>query len=537
LNLLAVYLQDIPGHQISEAAKIPDLDIPEEQGKHPRRMIAAFEKKFGEGPEIEALRLLGLFDRPADGPSIAALRKAPAIAGLTNHIHESVEADWLRAVQRLRKCKLIAEESHHDPDELDAHPLVREHFGQQLRERLPDAWREANDRLYEHLTHTAKEFPDTVEEMSRLYAAVAHGCAAGRHKEAFEDLYWQRIRRGDERFDTRRLGAYGASLAALAGFFTTPWRQPMSDLTEADKAAVLNSAGFCLRTLGRLLEAVQPTQAALEMCISQEDWESAAANSRDLSALHLTIGNLSQALAYAQQSVRLAEQSGDIFWSMSAQTTLADALHQSGRLMEAEAAFRAAEAMQEERQPDYPLLYSLRGFLYCDLLLGQGKAQDVCDRMKKLFEWRLPSDPLLEIALDDLALGRSWLLRAQEESSVATAQAAFFLKRAVDGLRQAGHFDHLPRGLLARAEMYRLTGDYSRAQSDLAEAQRIAERGEMGLHLCDCHLERARLCLAQGDRDRAREHWATAKAMVERMGYHRRDREVEEIARELGETA
>jgi hypothetical protein len=27
------------------------------------------------------------------------------------------------------------------------------------------------------------------------------------------------------------------------------------------------------------------------------------------------------------------------------------------------------------------------------------------------------------------------------------------------------------------------------------------------------------------------------KAMVERMGYHRRDREVEEIGRELGETA
>jgi hypothetical protein len=48
--------------------------------------------------------------------------------------------------------------------------------------------------------------------------------------------------------------------------------------------------------------------------------------------------------------------------------------------------------------------------------------------------------------------------------------------------------------------------------------------------------EWARLCLAQGDPTLARENWATAKAMVERMGYHRRDREVEEIARELGET-
>jgi hypothetical protein len=45
------------------------------------------------------------------------------------------------------------------------------------------------------------------------------------------------------------------------------------------------------------------------------------------------------------------------------------------------------------------------------------------------------------------------------------------------------------------------------------------------------------LHLAQGERNKAREYWATAKAMVERMGHHRRDRELEEIARESGETA
>jgi len=128
-------------------------------------------------------------------------------------------------------------------------------------------------------------------------------------------------------------------------------------------------------------------------------------------------------------------------------------------------------------------------------------------------------------------------MQARRKGGGATAQAADFLKHAVDGLRQAGQLDELPRGLLARAELYRLTGDYARAQTDLDEARRVSERGEMGLHLCDCHLEWARLWLAQGDRDKAREHCERAKAMVERMGYHRRDREVEEIARELGEEA
>ena len=31
------------------------------------------------------------------------------------------------------------------------------------------------------------------------------------------------------------------------------------------------------------------------------------------------------------------------------------------------------EEMQKARQPEFPLLYSLQGFRYCDLLLGQGK--------------------------------------------------------------------------------------------------------------------------------------------------------------------
>ena len=93
--------------------------------------------------------------------------------------------------------------------------------------------------------------------------------------------------------------------------------------------------------------------------------------------------------------------------------------------------------------------------------------------------------------------------------------------------------DYLPRGLLARAELHRFTGDYGRAERDLSEVLRIAKRCEMGLHLADYHLESARLQLAQGNKDKGREHWATAKEMIERMGYHRRDNEVNELAEQL----
>jgi len=62
----------------------------------------------------------------------------------------------------------------------------------------------------------------------------------------------------------------------------------------------------------------------------------------------------------------------------------------------------------------------------------------------------------------------------------------------VDGLRQAGRQDYLPRGLLARAELRRVTGELDKARRDLDEAFSIATRGGMRLFEADCHLAYAR---------------------------------------------
>ncbi len=169
----------------------------------------------------------------------------------------------------------------------------------------------------------------------------------------------------------------------------------------------------------------------------------------------------------------------------------------------------------------------MQGFQYCDLLLGQGRAQEVRTRAAQTLEWAEKANlDLLSIALDNLTLACGHLSSMDAD---ARATAAPFLHRAVDGLRQAGMLHHIPRGLLARAALYRLTGEHHLAQRDLDEALRIATRGSMRLHQADCHLESARLALATGDRTSARKAWQTAKAMIEEMGYHRRDGEVAEI--------
>jgi tetratricopeptide (TPR) repeat protein len=530
LTLLGSYLADVFDGNIRRHNEIESLEEDVRHGRHAARVMRAYEKWLGEGIELAILRLLGLFDRPAEAASIAALREPPAIPGLTEALQGLKEREWRQALAKLRRIKLLG-----DPPAdgaLDPHPLVREHFREQLKRERPEAWREANNRLYEHLKSAAKECPDTVEEMSPLYAAVAHGCAAGRHQEVLEGIYWLRIQRADQHFNWRKLGAFGAGLGTLFGFFEMPWEQPLARLDGANSGFVLSEAGVGLRALGRLQEAARPIRAALEAYIASENWKAAAIAAANLTEVYLTTGDLAQALKLVHQSVELADCSGDKFQAMARRTGLADVLHQAGRVDDAAEAFREAETMQKEPQPSKPLLYSQRGFKYCDLLLDQGQIGEVKERAARTIEISKRNNWLLDIALDSLSLGRARLVEAQAGKG-DTTQAAELLGRAVDGLRDAGVMDYVPRGLLARAELHRFEGDFTRAERDLAEALRIATRGGMGLHLADYHLESARLQLAQGNRDKAREHWETAKAMIERMGYHRRDKEVDEIAQRL----
>jgi tetratricopeptide (TPR) repeat protein len=271
-----------------------------------------------------------------------------------------------------------------------------------------------------------------------------------------------------------------------------------------------------------------------EMDVSAERWTGAAASYSNLSKLEQTLGELTDAIEHAKQAITYADRSGDVSRRMVSLSTHADTLHQTGRRDEAASLFREAEQMQAELQPNYTLLYSVRGFEYCELLLAEAEREAataragtrsdtsladiraVSERAVKMFEWRMPGDPLLDIALDHLTLGRAALYAAILEfqtgssasppsASISTApeglpQALFLaareLNEAVSGLRRSGQQDELPRGLLSRAwlrfVMGARTGPES-TQSDLDEAFDIAERGQMRLHLADIHLYRARL--------------------------------------------
>ncbi|MEZ5480430.1 MAG: hypothetical protein R3E95_24005 [Thiolinea sp.] len=380
-NAVRMYLEgDIRQRDTLDAL----IDAEDRAGHHAFKVMRAYQHWLQGTAELKLLYLLGLFDHPVETEVLQVLW-AEQIPGLTDGI---AEKSWKAAIHALRDQHHLLSAHEGRPDLLDCHPLIREYFGGQLKAQQPEGWRQAHERLYEYYKALPeKELPDTLEEMQPLFSAVAHGCAAGLHQQALDEVYWPRIKRKNEHYLTKKLGAFSDDLATVAHFFTPPWQSPAAGLGEIWQAGVLNWAGFRLRALGRLREALEPMQANVEGFAKAEKWKSAAISAGNLSELQLTLGEVAAARASGQRSVDYADQSGDMSMRMACRTIHADTLHQAGEAEAALALFQEAEQLQQEWQPEYPRLYSLQGFQYCDLLLAQGGTAEVLARAEESIRW------------------------------------------------------------------------------------------------------------------------------------------------------
>ena len=152
--------------------------------------------------------------------------------------------------------------------------------------------------------------------------------------------------------------------------------------------------------------------------------------------------------------------------------------------------------MQAETGPGHPLLYSLSGFQYCDLLLAASQraawqtilqpqtqtseletaiasCRAVSHRAAQTLNWVTDAKlDFLSIALDHLTLARAALYEAiLEKSEIRNPKSE--IEQAVDGLRRAGQQFIFPHSLVTRAWLRFLTGARTgpeSAQEDLDEA-------------------------------------------------------------------
>ena len=530
LNLLGQFVNEALDGDIRQRDRFPDLLEEHGLGRHARRVMSAYDNWLEpDGPERQILRIMGLFDRPAELEAVEALKQEPFIPGVTDNVAGLDELGWNRAITRLANLNLLAKENDRGEKKLDCHPLVREHFNDVLENENRDGKKEAHLRLYHYYRDKPeKKLPDTLEEMEPLLAAVAHGCMAGKHQEVVVEVFWKRILRCDDFYIFKQLGAFGSALTALWYFFRRPWSQPEEGLTEPDKAVVLSWSAFGLRALGRLREAASPMEAGLSKSAKQSDWKGASQDAGNLSELHLTLGHVKEAMVYGEAAVAHADKSEEHSQMEIARIQFSDALHQAGQFYNADLLFREAEEMQRKRKPKYNYLYSGNGFRYCDLLLSQAQTAEEMEAVVKRAEHGLKistrNNWILDIALDHLTLGRARMRRDYPGPVAPT-----LLEQAVEGLRKYGSQQHLPRGLLSRAACYRKLNQLQRAQTDLNETLEIAEAGEMKLHLIDYHLESARLCIVMNNEKQKHFHLQNAEELIKETGYFRREKELKEL--------
>ncbi|WP_353570935.1 hypothetical protein [Candidatus Albibeggiatoa sp. nov. BB20] len=503
----------LDGSDIFERDQLPPLSEDENANpneRHARRMLRYYDEICWDANSLERrfLYLLGLFDCPM---GLSEQKMLFEQAEFAQPLAQLSTKDFRKLIKRLEKANLLFSSAI----DWDCHPIIRQYFGQRFKDTQSKAFRQAHLVLFEYYqAKPEKHQPDTLEELEPLYRAVVHGCLAGEYQKARKDVYIERIDRGREGYSTNKLGAYSQDLTAIAAFFPQSWSQPVQQgLSEANQAWLLAEAAFCLMSLGRLAEAVEPRKADLKLAEKLENWKEASIAAQNLVDLYLPLGRLAAAQQAASQAIDYAEKAEDLAMQKNSHAYLATCLHRQGQLEAAFQSFQTAEQIQQKRQPDYAKLYSLAGFQYCALLLDKGvDIEQVVERGE--YGLKLQTTiPLLDKSLNSLTLARCYQALNQPQ------QAQDYFNQAVAGMRQAGRVDFSPIFLIDRANFYLQQQQPADAKRDLDEAEMIIQRGDMKLYAVDWHISMHDYQLAMHNEKQALEHKKIAKELIEVTGY------------------
>lgn len=440
-------------------------------------MLHFYEAAWSEdSPERLLLQLLGLLDRRMrNGEKLELEVKLNAVQVL-RHLPDE---DNFRVAQYLRSLGLLCQEiTHQEQERYDTHPLIRQYFSQQLRQRHPESWQQAHRILFQYFQGVpTQEYPDTLQALMPLYEAVQHGCMAGEYTLALQ-LFRHRIWREDVAYTARELGALGQDLATLSHFFIEHWKTPAPSLNIEDKLWLCSTVSFYLIALERLSEAYDTLQVAIQCYQTQKRWNDAAIYTRKLARLYLAEGDMNKALALAQQAADM--ENCEPAQQHLNQACMAMMLHQCGRLNEAVAIFK--------KLPPLSGIYVAKQVnlnLACN---HDVNAQEALLRRLQSEQQRVFSN-VLDQAFQRLALAKLlFSLQRYEEAHPAFEQA-------IETVRKLNTTIDLPEFLLAYSNFHRQQGNFEHSLQLVDEVLEITERCFMPLYQIEACILKANVLL------------------------------------------
>ena len=547
LTLLGSYLADAYNGDIRCRREVSErLAHDARQGVHARKVMESYQTWFGEGPELSVLRILALFDRPADEKVLGVLLKSPAILGLTETLMDLSPSEWRTILTRLRRARLLAGEDPHNQGYLDAHPLVREYFGEQLRSHRTEAWKECNRRLFNYYRMLAPKLPDTFNEMEPLFLAVICGCNAGLYREALREVYIPRIQRGDTFFAAKVLGARGALLSVLVHFFEHGrWGSPVEkgvegqSLTAEDQLFILMQAGLYLTaTRGFAGPGALPCyERAESLCHSLNRPLVLFSALRGLWRYSLQTDKLSAAMQIAKRVYSLAQDQNDPALMIGAHRALAVTLYWLGdfetarqHAMRGVQLWRLGNVHSSVEEVTAPAVTSLCYKALCEWHFGETASCDATMAEAISLAKELNDTHALAVALwnatflahyerNPAEVGRlasdlielctrhnfAWFLAGGEvlrgwtrSTSGETAEGLRWIEDGIDDWRATGAMIAVPYYLALKAEALYLAHRTSEALEAISEAEKVIVRSEDRHWCAELHRLRGVFLTAMG---------------------------------------
>jgi len=495
--------------------------------------------------------LSGLFDRPADEKAFGALLKPPAIRNLTQSLTNLTPSEWRRILGKLRRARLLAGEDPQNRGTIDAHPLVREYYGGQLRSGQTDAWKECNRRLYHYYRTLAPQLPNSFREMEPLFSAVICGCNAGLFRKALHEVYIPRIQQGDALFAADVLGTRGSLLLVLVHFFEHGQWGLLAETAVEGESLTAEDQLYILMQAGLYLAATRGF-AAPEALICYERAESLC-RSLDRPLLlcvaltgqwrySLNTDKLTATMQIAQRIYALAQEQNDAALMMGAYRALACTLFYLGDFDAARQysrrgvdIWRSANIQSHTKDPDTPPVAFLCYLAGSEWHLGEiassqatmaeaiSIAKDVNDMhaLALALYWaaRLAADERDPAEVDRLAselielstrhnfvfwLATGEIYRGWARSvSGNTAEGIPRIEQGIRDFRATGAVLALPVWLTQKAEGLHVADRTSEALVAINEAEALAERFEQRFCCAKLQLLRGLFLAALGS-DEAR---------------------------------
>ena len=527
LTLLGSYLTDAFSGDIRFRKEVSErLAHDVRKGVYARKVMESYQTWLGEGPELSVLRMLGLFDRPADEEAIEVLLKLPAIRGLTESLTDLNQIEWRTILAKLRRARLLAGEDPHNPGCLDTHPLVREYFGEQLRSQQTEAWKECNRRLYYYYRTLAPQLPTSFREMEPLFLAVRCGCHAGLFREVLHEVYIPRIQRGDASFAANVLGARGALLLVLAHFFENGrWGSPVETAVEGQSLAAEDQL-FIVMQAGSYLTATRGLGASeARICYERAEPLCRLLNRPLLLCVALTgqwhyslhTDKLTATMQIAERIHSLARDQNDAALMIEAYRALAVTLYYSGDYetsqqyaTRAVQIWRSGNVQSQTEGPQAPMFVCLCYLTGCEWHFGEiascratiaeaislAKQLNDMNALAIALAWaagmaaneRNPAEvdrfasELIELSTRDnfvfwLAIGTAWRGWARSASG-NTAEGIPWIEQGIRDYRATGAVLSLQHFLGLKAEALYLAVRTSEALEAINEAEALAEKIE-----------------------------------------------------------